>query len=228
MSMTETEAPVLRRGLFVTFEGGDGSGKTTQIRKLITRLKFLNFPVLETAEPGGPPIGQQIRRILLDPSNKDMNPIAELLLYFASRAQNVNQWILPALESGKVVVCDRFTDSTLVYQGHGRGLGERPVRELHRIACGALQPDVTIYLDIDLETALERAHARNRASNGPVETRMDEQSVDFHRAVRNAYLSLARKEPRRIIVVDARPDPETMERQIWNTLAPHLEALRAR
>lgn len=228
MSMTENEAPVLRRGLFVTFEGGDGSGKTTQIRKLIARLQFLNYPVLETAEPGGPPIGQQIRRILLDPENTDMDPTAELLLYFASRAQNVNQWILPALEHGTVVVCDRFTDSTLVYQGHGRGLGERAVKELHRLACGALQPDVTIYLDIDLETALERVQARNSASSGPAETRMDEQSVEFHRAVRNAYLALARKEPRRIVVVDARPDPDAVERQIWNALMPHLEALRAR
>lgn len=227
MSTTDGAAGSLRRGLFVTFEGGDGSGKTTQIKRLISRLRLLNVPVLETAEPGGPPIGQQIRRILLDPENKEMDATAELLLYFAARAQNVNQWILPALSSGRVVVCDRFTDSTLVYQGYGRGLGVQVVRTLHRIACGALKPDITIYLDIDLETALERVHARNRERNGPAETRMDEQSVEFHRAVRAAYLKLAQQEPGRIRVVDARLDADAVERQVWNVLAPRVEALRA-
>lgn len=217
-----------KRGIFVTFEGTDGSGKTTQIRRLLTRLRLLNFDVVETAEPGGPPIGQQIRRILLDPANGDLHPVAELLLYFASRSQNVNQWILPALKSGKVVVCDRFTDSTLVYQGHGRGLGEKLVRELHKISCGLLQPDLTLYLDVDLDTARERMDARNREVTGPAETRMDDQSMEFHRAVRNAYLSLARKEPRRIVVIDAKPDPDRVERAIWSQLVPHLEALRAR
>ncbi len=219
---------MLKRGLFVTFEGTDGSGKTTQIRRLVSRLKFLNFEVLETAEPGGTPIGQQIRKILLDPESRDLHSTAELLLYFASRAQNVHQWIIPAMEHGKVIVCDRFTDSTLAYQGHGRKLGERLVRDLHRIACGTLQPDITIYLDVDLQTALERAQNRDLGTAGAAESRIEQESLDFHRTVRTAYLNLAQKEPRRIVVVDARPDADTVERAVWSHLAPHLEALRAR
>ncbi|MBS1826910.1 MAG: dTMP kinase [Acidobacteria bacterium] len=219
--MSTTDA----QGLFVTFEGGDGSGKTTQIRRLVAHLRAEGYDVLETAEPGGTPIGGQIRHILLDPANDALDPRAELLLYFASRAQNVHQWILPALNAGKVIICDRFTDSTLVYQGYGRGLGEEYVHQLHQLACGTLQPDLTIYLDIDLETALARAHARNREQTGPAQSRMDEQSVDFHRSVRDAYLDLASKEPKRIIVIDARPDPDTVEKSIWDTLAPRLEGV---
>jgi dTMP kinase len=217
-----------RRGLFITFEGTDGSGKTTQIRRLIQRLKQDGFEVVETAEPGGPPIGQQIRRILLDPANQELDPRAEMLLYFASRAQNVAQWIVPALEQGKVVVCDRFTDSTLVYQGAGRELGDDVVHALHRVACGHLQPDVTIYLDIDLETSLERARARNQDSTGPAESRMDDQSVEFHTAVRDRYLRLAASEPQRLRVIDASHDPDTVAREVWAEIAPRLEALRVR
>ncbi|MBK5291636.1 MAG: dTMP kinase [Acidobacteriia bacterium] len=219
------------RGLFLTFEGNDGSGKTTQIRRLLARLRKEGFQVLETAEPGGTPIGMQIRRILLDPANQDLDPTAELLLYFASRAQNVAQWITPALAAGQVVVCDRFTDSTLVYQGAGRGLGKDVVDALHRVACGALQPDVTIYLDIDLETSLERARARNRDHGGPAESRpaesrMDDQPVEFHRAVRQGYLELAAREPQRVRVIEAKGDPGTIEQSIWQLVAPLLEPLR--
>jgi len=217
-----------RRGLFITFEGTDGSGKTTQIRRLIDRLKQDGFEVLETAEPGGPPIGQQIRRILLDPANQELDARAEMLLYFASRAQNVAQWIVPALGEGKIVVCDRFTDSTLVYQGAGRALGDDVVHALHRVACGELQPDVTIYLDIDLETSLERARARNQDATGPAESRMDDQSVEFHRAVRDRYLKLAASEPGRFQVIEASHDPDTVAREVWARIAPRLEALRVR
>jgi len=222
MSTTE------RRGLFITFEGTDGSGKTTQIRRLIERLKQEGFEVLETAEPGGPPIGQQIRRILLDPANQELDPRAEMLLYFASRAQNVAQWIVPALAEGKIVVCDRFTDSTLVYQGAGRELGDDVVYALHRIACGPLHPDVTIYLDIDLETSLLRARARNQDTAGPAESRMDDQSVEFHRAARDGYLLLARNEPERFRLIDAAHDPDAVARDVWAEIAPRLEALRVR
>ena len=152
-----------RPGLFLSFEGMDGSGKTTQMRLLIDRLRREGFDVLETAEPGGTEIGRQIRRILLDRANQALSARAELLLYFACRAQNVEEWIRPALAAGRVVVSDRYTDSTLAYQGAGRGLPEEMIRELHTFACGPTEPDATIYLDIDRETGLARARARNAA-----------------------------------------------------------------
>ena len=153
----------MARGLFITFEGNDGSGKSTQLRLLQDRLMREGYPVTVTAEPGGTPIGIRIRRILLDSANEELRPVTELLLMFASRAQNVEQVIQPALASGRIVLCDRFTDSTLVYQGAGRGLPESTVLDLHRIACGGLWPDLTLLLDIDMETSLSRARARNQS-----------------------------------------------------------------
>jgi dTMP kinase len=205
----------MTKGRFITFEGTDGSGKTTQMRRLIERLRREGHEVVETVEPGGTPIGMQIRRILLDPANTEMAPTTEMLLYFASRAQNVAQCIVPAMEAGKIVVCDRFTDSTLVYQGAGRGLGEAVVRTLHGIACAGLQPDVTIYLDMDLETGIARAKARNAAEGTVDESRLDEESLEFHRAVRDAYLKLAAAEPARFRVIDARPDAGTVANSVW-------------
>src|SRR6202167_3839093 len=137
--------------------------------------------VLESVEPGGTPIGQQIRRILLDPANRELTPIAEMLLMFAARAQNVEQWILPALAQGKIVISDRFTDSSVAYQGAGRGLGWETVLGIDRIACQGLIPDLTICVDIDTETGLSRALAR-----GGAETRLEEQAIEFHRKARDA------------------------------------------
>jgi dTMP kinase len=218
--MTKRESA--KPGLFITFEGTDGSGKTTQLGRLIQRLRAQGKTVRETVEPGGTPIGMAIRSILLDAANRDLSPSAELLLYFASRAQNVHQTILPALERGEVVVCDRFTDSTLVYQGAGRGLGADLVRQLHHIACGSLQPDLTIYLDLDLETGLQRAQSRNSEQTGSRENRFEEEPVEFHRRVRAAYLELAAAEPERFRVIDARADIDTVEQAVWNEVAPHV------
>ena len=136
------------RGIFITFEGMDGCGKTTQMRRLARRLKREGRSVLQTAEPGGTEIGLQIRGILLDSKNHELSPTAELLLYFAARAQNVDQWILPALSQGTIVLADRFTDSSLVYQGCGRGLGAETVLALDRIACRGLKPDLTLLIDV--------------------------------------------------------------------------------
>lgn len=210
-------------GLFITFEGTDGSGKSTQLRRLSARLIAAGLPVLETVEPGGTPIGQQIRRILLDNANQELDRRAEMLLYFASRAQNVHQWILPHLTKGGVVLCDRFTDSTLAYQGGGRGLGDETVLALHRIACGTLQPHITIYLDIDIETGLARAKAGRDKLD-----RMDAQSLEFHRSVRATYLRLASAEPARFRVIDASPDADAVEQAIWRLIEPALEAARVR
>lgn len=214
-------SPMPPRGLFLTFEGMDGSGKTTQMRRLAQRLRAGGRAVLETAEPGGTAIGRSIRRILLDSANQELSPTAELLLYFASRAQNVDEIIQPALARGEIVIADRFTDSSLVYQGCGRGLGVEAVLALDRVACRGLQPDLTILVDIDVETSLARAHARN-AAEAHSETRMDEQSLDFHRKVYDAYQALAAREPGRIKRVDGRLSIEELERAVWQIVSAYV------
>jgi dTMP kinase len=206
------------RGRFITFEGTDGCGKSTQLRMLAERLRAEGKDVLESAEPGGTRIGLQIRSILLDSANQELSPTAEMLLYFASRAQTVDEWILPALQRGATVLSDRFTDSTLAYQGAARGLGRDSVMTIHEIACRGLLPDLTIYLDIDLETSLERAHARNRQIEDKDERRMDEQAIEFHHRVRQEYLKLAEREPERIKVIDGRADRQTIAARIWEAV----------
>ena len=209
------------RGLFISFEGLDGSGKTTQMRRLAKRLRAGGHVVLETVEPGGTEIGGKIRQVLLDAANQELSPIAELLLYFASRAQNVDERILPALRRGEIVLADRFTDSTLVYQGCGRGLGAETVLALDRIACRGLKPDLTLLVDIDVETSLARARARNAAQPAG-ETRMDEQSLEFHRKVYEAYQALAAGEPERIRRIDGRAAIEEIELAIWDVVSAHV------
>jgi dTMP kinase len=212
---------VKTRGIFITFEGMDGSGKTTQMHRLAERLRSLGRTVMETVEPGGPPIAQKIRRILLDSANRELSPTTEVLLYFASRAQNVDQWILPSLERGEIVLSDRFTDSSLVYQGVGRGLGIDTVNELDRIACRGLKPDLTILVDVDAEASLARAWARNEAQPH-CETRMDDQAIEFHLKVQQAYHALAAAEPERVKLVDGRAAMDEIEREVWNIVSAHV------
>jgi len=210
-----------KRGRFITFEGIDGSGKSTQMRLLAERLRSDGQDVFEAVEPGGTAIGRQIRRILLDAANQDLRPTAELLLYFASRAQNVDECILPALAAGKIVLCDRFTDSTLAYQGYARGLGEEAVLALDRIACRGLTPDLTLLIDVDVEYGLARAQKRN-AGRDAAETRMDDQSLEFHRKVREAYLTLAKQHADRFRIVDGRGTPETVAERVWASVAAYV------
>lgn len=212
------------RGFFVTLEGGEGAGKSTQLRLLAERLRSAGRTVVETAEPGGTPIGAQIRRVLLDAANHEISATAELLLVFAARAQNVEQVIQPALDAGSIVLCDRFTDSTLAYQGVARGLGADVVMRIDPIACHGLVPDLTIYLDIEPEAGLERARSRNMRAAENRETRLDDQSLAFHQKVRAAFLDLARKEPHRIRVVPAEGDVQTVSSRIWAVLSPSLAA----
>jgi len=203
----------------------DGSGKTTQMRLLIDRLRREGYDVLETAEPGGTPIGRQIRRILLDGANQELSSRAELLLYFACRAQNVDEWIRPALAGGRVVVSDRYTDSTVAYQGAGRGLPIDTIESLHQFACGPTSPDLTIYLDIDRATGLARAHARNAeraAAEEPDETRIDEEAAEFHDRVQQAYAALCAKEPERIRRVDATQSVAEIHEDVWAAVETHL------
>jgi dTMP kinase len=199
----------------------DGSGKTTQMHRLAARLRALGRTVLETAEPGGTPIGMKIRRILLDAANQELSPTTEVLLYFASRSQNVDEWIASALNRGEIVLADRFTDSSLVYQGCGRNLGVDTILELERIACRGLKPRLTLLVDIDAETSLARARARNLAQPH-CETRMDDQSLEFHRKVYEAYHALAAREPGRVKLVDGRADVDAIERQVWSIVAAYV------
>jgi len=208
----------MNRGIFITFEGIDGSGKTTQLRLLADRMRQAGHQVVEAVEPGGTEIGRQIRAILLDGRNTHLTPRAELLLYFASRAQNVEEVIRPALAEGKIVLCDRFTDSTLVYQGCGRGLGADVVLTLHEIACQGLQPDLTVFVDIDLDESLARARDRNVTVSSS-ETRLDDESLEFHRAVRDAYLALASQESHRFLVIDGNASVEEVAESVWKEVA---------
>lgn len=198
----------------------DGCGKTTQMRWLGKRLRAAGHSVLETIEPGGTEIGSQIRGILLDSANRELAPTTELLLYFAARAQNVDQLILPALSQGKIVLSDRFTDSSLAYQGYGRGLGAETVMALDRIACRGLKPDLTLLVEIDLATSQARAEARNRHGNRT--DRMEEQEAAFYKRVREAYSRMAAAEPARFRIIDGRASIEEVAERIWNVVSAYV------
>ena len=189
-------------GYFITFEGIEGCGKTTQIRLLGEQLESLGYSVVMTREPGGCPIADKIRAILLDADNRGMFPLAELLLYAAARSQHVSEVILPALKAGSIVLCDRFTDATIAYQSAGRGIERGIVDTLNLLACQTLRPDMTILIDCDAGIGLERARRRIDAQSGPREERFELEALDFHQRVREAYLTIARQEPRRILKVD--------------------------
>jgi len=187
---------------FITFEGPDGSGKTTQIEALYDYLSRQGYPVLLVREPGSTDIGDQIRLVLHDTKNVHMLPNAEALLYSASRAQLVGQVIRPALEAGKIVLCDRYADSTLAYQGYGHGLDLELLKVITAFSTGGLRPDLIIYLDVDVEEGLRRRRSGYRAGEGEW-NRMDQQELDFHRRVRAGYLQMATVERGRWFVLDA-------------------------
>jgi dTMP kinase len=188
--------------LFVTFEGPDGSGKTTQIKLLARHLQALGHDVLVTREPGGTSIGDQIRAVLHDVENVEMACETEFLLYSASRAQLVRQVVKPHLMRGGVVLCDRYADSSLAYQGYGRELGLDAVRLITQFATEGLVPDLTVYLDLPVEVGIERKQVAHTAQAGEW-NRLDQQSMDFHRRVRQGYLHMAQADPGRWLVIDA-------------------------
>jgi dTMP kinase len=203
---------VAARGKFITFEGLDGSGKSTQIEKLARALRAHGVAVAVTREPGGTPAGERIREVLLHSTTSGLSPLAEMALMFASRAQHIHEMILPALAEGRVVLCDRFTDSTEAYQGAGRKLGTKPVLTLHEILCGGLQPDLTILLDNEVAFSVERARRRNRKHKNvrpdKDENRFEQEGRAFFGRVRHAYLAIARREPHRVHVINARGTPQ--------------------
>jgi len=202
---------VTPRGRFITFEGLDGSGKSTQLSKLARSLRAAGIPVTVTREPGGTTTGEKIREVLLHSATSGLSPLTEMALMFASRAQHIDEIVQPALAAGHVVLCDRFTDSTEAYQGGGRKLGSKPVLELHRLLCGGLQPDLTLLLDNDLQFSLDRARRRNQthkhARQAKDENRFEQEGRAFFGRVRQAYLAIAAREPHRVQVVDARGTP---------------------
>jgi dTMP kinase len=204
----------MRRPLrFLTFEGIDGCGKTTQLERLARRLEAAGRTVVRAQEPGGTRVGREIRQILLDAKSTDLRATPELLLYFASRAQNVEEVILPALEAGHLVLSDRFTDSSTAYQGCARGLGVDVVATLDRIACRGLQPDLTFLLDVDPETGLRRQSR---------ETRFEREGAEFQRRVRQGYLEIHRREPDRVVLLDGRRSIEEIAADIWSRVQPYV------
>lgn len=203
--------------MFVTFEGVDGSGKTTQLNLLAARLEAAGRRVVKAQEPGGTRVGREIRRILLEASSTDLRAVPELLLYFASRAQNVEEVILPALEAGAIVLADRFTDASAAYQGCGRGLGLEMVQALDRIACRGLKPDLTFLLDVEVEAGLRRALGRNARSPRD-ESRLEREDPDFHRRVRQGYLDIHSREPERVRLLDGRRPRQQVAAEIWSLL----------
>jgi dTMP kinase len=209
-----------RRGVFISLEGTDGSGKSTQARLLAERLRVEGFAVTQNQEPGATDIGRQIRRIMLDPENDLMAPMTELLLMFASRTQAAAEIIQPALGRGDVVVSDRFTDSTLAYQGGARGLGFETVMRAHKLALGPLMPDLTICVNVDVGVGLARAHSRNADIRDEIsEARLDRQNIDFHERVSAGYQRIAELEPQRFRMVDGNGPVEEVAARIWLLVA---------
>lgn len=214
------------RGRFITFEGLDGSGKTTQIEKLAAGLRAQRIRVHLTREPGGTPFGETIRHLILDSTTSKLAASTELALMFAARTQHLDEVILPALEAGEYVLCDRFTDSTEAYQGGGRQLGSKPVLVLNRVLCADLQPDLTILLDCDLNFSLNRARHRNLVTTAAGhwdENRFEQEDRDFFLRVYEAFHAIAQREPKRVAVIDARGTPEETHQKVLATVQERLQ-----
>lgn len=217
------------RGLFITLEGLDGSGKTTQIRRLAAWLKKRypsEDPVL-TRQPGGTEAGDRIRTLVLDSRSTGLAPMTEMALMFADRAQAIAEVIQPALDAGRIVVCDRFTDSTEAYQGGGRELGSETVLALHRLLCGDLKPDLTLLLLPGLEASLDRARRRNQRSagqDGPDESRFEAEQDSFYRRVWEKYREIAQREPERVVLIEGDLSIDEVHEQIAAAVAGRLVA----
>jgi dTMP kinase len=210
-------------GRFITFEGLDGCGKSTHLERLAEVLRGRGVEVVATREPGGTEIGERVRGILLDSRTQGLAPLAELALMFASRAQQISELILPALNRGAWVLCDRFTDSSEAYQGAGRNLGSDAVLTLHRVLCLSLQPDLTILLDNDVAASLTRARRRNRAAAGESdEGRFEQENRAFFERVRQQFLAIAHREPGRVALIDARRPLDEVHQDVLTAVRERL------
>ena len=212
------------KGTFITFEGGEGSGKSTQARLLAAYLKNEGYDVISTREPGGTGIGDAIRAILLDPELSEMGNVTELLLLAASRAQNVFERVQPALVRGSVVVCDRFTDSTLAYQGYGREFDLSLLKSLNRLATGGVMPDLTILLDLPADVGLARSKALEKKEAGAGEgDRFEQENIEFHRRLRKGFLQLAEEEPQRFRVIPVQEEMEETQKLVCQAALSFLK-----
>lgn len=208
------------KGKFITFEGSEGSGKSTQSKLLYRYLKNKGYPVVYLREPGGTKISEKIRNILLDPGNKSMQPMCEMLLYMAARAQVVGEVIESALKEGKVVICDRFSDSTLTYQGYGLGIDIKLIRYIGDFVTAGIKPDLTVFLDLPLKKGLKNC--------GRVKDRIEKRPLDYHRRVRRAYIKLAAFEPRRIKVIKVDSDKVNTQKKIKKLVLNLMQKIKSK
>lgn len=208
--------PVVTRACFITLEGLEGAGKTSRLADLEAFLRQRGKTVLATREPGGTVLGERLRELLLAPDQGPMAPLTELLLMFAARSEHVTRLILPALDAGRWVLCDRYVDASYAYQGGGRGLGAAPVAALEALLPARAQPDLTLLLDLPVETGLARAASRSAAD------RFEQETVAFHQRVRDAYLARARQHPQRYCIIDAAAGPDAVRRAIEIAVEPLL------
>ncbi|MCD8204890.1 MAG: dTMP kinase [Coprobacillus sp.] len=204
--------------MFITLEGPEGSGKTTAIKYAVSKLKEMGYEIVQTREPGGTPISEQIRDVILSKENTDMDGRTEALLYAASRRQHLVEKIWPALKEGKIVICDRYLDSSLAYQGHARGLGEKAILDINLFATEDTYPDLTILFDIDPEIGMKRINDNtDREVN-----RLDLEQMEFHKTVRNAFLEISKEYPDRYVVIDASRPLEIVEKEVLDIILKRL------
>jgi dTMP kinase len=208
------------RGRFITFEGIDGSGKSTQLRMLASELRLRGFDVLPTMEPGGTPLGRRLRAAFLE-TEETVAPLAELLLFAADRAQHVNFLVKPALEAGKIVISDRYADATAAYQGAGRGFSESAVSQIIEFATGGLKPDLTLFFDLPIEQALRRTNSRD--DTGERKNRMDKEAGEFYERVREGYLKIAGGEPNRFRIVEANGSTDEVKTRVLKIVSEFLD-----
>jgi dTMP kinase len=207
------------RGKFITFEGIDGSGKSTQLRLLTGELRLKGYNVLPTMEPGGTPLGRRLREAFLE-TEETVAPLAELLLFAADRAQHVEFLVKPALAEGKIIVSDRFADATVAYQGAGRGFPEKTINQIVSLATGGLKPDLTLFFDLSIDKAILRTSSRH--DHETVRNRMDSETNEFYTRVRDAYFAVAKKEPKRFRIIDANDSVEEIRARVMKIVTEFL------
>ncbi len=213
----------MNKGLFITFEGVEGSGKSTHIATLAKKLEGLGHKVTTTREPGGTPVGMAIRSILLDPATGEIDPVTELLLFSAARSELVTTVIIPALDNGDIVLCDRFVDSTFAYQGGARGIDFAGIKGMAMMTCKGVWPIRTIVLDIPVETGLDRAKSRNKDNNAEAEGRFEKEDLDFHIRVSQSFREIASVDPQRVRVVSSEPPVEEVSKKVFEAIEDLLE-----